>query len=259
MHYSVILFYDIIFFADKIFRTISWTGSSIPYPRANENEFAINYFHYLIFNCAFNASASRRHLWPLSILFTEFRISFDRETNGIVGNDIWFRYSPLDPIFSVPDYFPRCHCWCWPLQGANVPVRREPMLDCPISMAFDLAVLNSFRMSPTFLCSQFPIFRRKMFPFSIAFRMFLTQLDWAQTYKSVNGVVMKSINFNCTNRLPVFAFRCNRITGNNSRRALVPFSLNCCNRWKSFTFANTQINTCALINPHNRARNFLSA
>lgn len=126
-----------------------------------------------------------------------------------------FKYSPLDPIFFSPNYFPRCCCrWCWPLLVANVPVRHEPMSDYPISMAFDLVVQNLFRMLPTFWChrwrcSSFYFYqneemRRLTISIStVLFASFHTQLDWAQMNKIVNGVVMKNINFNWTNRLPL--------------------------------------------------------
>lgn len=103
------------------------------------------------------------------------------------------RHLPSDPIFCVPNCFRRCRYWCWPPQVANVLVQREPMSDCPISMAFDSVVPNSSRMLPTFRCCRFLL--SKMFTNNMSI-----SLSFTQTNTSVNGAVMKTIYFNCTNR-----------------------------------------------------------
>lgn len=65
------------------------------------------------------------------------------------------------------------------------------------------------------------LFRKLFFPPYCLSNVFPLNWVWAQTNKSVNGVVMKSINFNCAKRLPPYipdiymaSRRYSRITGN---------------------------------------------
>lgn len=144
------------------------------------------------------------------------------------------RYSPLDPIFFVPNCFPHCHYWYyWLLPVASGLVQHEPELDCPISMAFDLAVLNSFRMSPTclmllFVVQWFAISR------SLGERKILTQFDETRMRKCVNGVVEKTIKFLIVSTV------CHYRVGFHVRF----FFVQLLKKYRICLFADTQMNTC---------------